>query len=90
MKPLLVMVALAVSACEGQEKDSSTVAPPTAPASALPEEARITKPPAVIPKPGNQADLYRMILAGFTPHADHLHPPGVNECPLSKSTDVVM
>ena len=31
-----------------------------------------------------------MILAGYTPHADHLHPPGVNECPLTKGSEIVM
>lgn len=46
--------------------------------------------PAVVPLPKDQADLDRMILAGYTPHADHLHSPGVNECPLSKGNDAVM
>lgn len=46
--------------------------------------------PAVVPLPKDQADLDRMILAGYTPHADHLHSPGVNECPLTKGNDAVM
>ena len=40
--------------------------------------------------PKDQAQLDRMILAGYTPHMDHLHPPGVNECPLTKGTEAVM
>jgi hypothetical protein len=46
--------------------------------------------PAVVPLPKDQADLDRMILAGYTPHADHLHAPGVNSCPLTKGNDAVM
>jgi hypothetical protein len=46
--------------------------------------------PAVVPLPKDEADLDRMILAGYTPHADHLHSPGVNECPLTKGNDAVM
>lgn len=49
-----------------------------------------SKIPAVVPLPKDQAELDRMILAGYTPHADHLHSPGVNECPLTKGTDAVM
>jgi hypothetical protein len=90
MKSLLLLVALAISACERQEKNSAAVPPPAAPGTALPAEAKISMPPAVIPKPSDQAELDRMILAGFTPHADHLHPPGAKECPLSKGTDAVM
>jgi hypothetical protein len=31
-----------------------------------------------------------MILAGFTPHGDHLHPSGVHECRLIKGSEAVM
>ena len=46
--------------------------------------------PAVVPLPKNQADLDRMILAGYTPHGSHLHPPGVKECPLAQGSEAVM
>ena len=90
MKALMLLVGLAITACERQAEDSAAVPPPAAPGTALPAEAKISKPPAVVPKPADQAELDRMILAGFTPHANHLHPPGVDECPLSKGADVVM
>lgn len=90
MKPLMLLVGLALSACERQEEDRAAGPPPAAPGTALRAEANMSKPPAVVPKPADQAELDRMILAGFTPHSDHLHPPGVNQCPLSKGTDVVM
>ena len=87
---LLLLVALAIWACERQEEDSAALPPPDALGAALPDERNMSKPPAVVPKPADQAELDRMILAGFTPHADHLHPPGVDNCPLSKGADVVM
>ena len=34
--------------------------------------------------PKDQAELDRMILAGYTPHGNHLHPPGVKKCPLAQ------
>ena len=30
------------------------------------------------------------ILAGYTPHGKHLHPPGVKECPFAQGTEAVM
>jgi len=46
--------------------------------------------PAVVPLPKDQAELDRMILAGYTPHGSHLHPPGVKECPLAQGSEAVM
>jgi hypothetical protein len=34
--------------------------------------------------PKDQKELDRLILAGYTPHGNHLHPPGVKNCPLAK------
>ena len=87
MRILWLLGAASLAACgsgtDGNEASSS-----------VPVEQRVeapaSKPAAVVPKPAEQAQLDRMILAGYTPHADHLHPPGVNECPLSQGTDAVM
>jgi hypothetical protein len=46
--------------------------------------------PALIPTPTDPAQLDRMILAGYTPHGKHLHPPGVKECPLTQGSEAVM
>ena len=90
MKLLLLMLALGISACDREEKSSTAAQPLPAPGTALTAEAKISRPPAVVPKPDDPAEVDRMILAGFTPHADHLHPPGVESCPLAKGSDVVM
>ena len=49
-----------------------------------------SKAPLVVPLPKDQAELDRMILAGYTPHGNHLHPPGVKKCPLAKGSEAVM
>lgn len=90
MRLLVPLIAFGISACERDPRGSSPNAAGAAPDVAVPGVAPASQAPAVIPKPKDQAQLDRMILAGYTPHADHLHPPGVNECPLTKGSDVVM
>ena len=88
MKRLLIVIVLAACACDRQEQES---APPlTVPNGVLASQGPTSKPPAVIPMPKDQAELDRMILAGYTPHGTHLHPPGVKECPLTQDTEAVM
>jgi hypothetical protein len=90
MKRLLVLIALAGCACERQPQDN-TAAPRTAAADAVSStQAPSSKPPSVVPMPKDQADVDRMILAGYTPHGTHLHPPGVKECPLAQGSETVM
>jgi hypothetical protein len=38
-----------------------------------------------IPVPKDKAQLDRMLAMGYTVHEDHMHPPGVKECPLDKA-----
>lgn len=79
---------LAVACDRGDDPNPS--APAAAPAEVnLGGPARVSKP-AVMPMPDSQAELDRLILAGYTPHAGHLHPPGVDQCPLAKGNEVVM
>lgn len=89
MKRILALVALGACACEREPQEPSAVAAP-APDLALPAESKVSKMPALVPRPTDQAQLDRMILAGYTPHGDHLHAPGVNECPMSKGSEMVM
>lgn len=88
MRRLVLLIALGASACDREPQGSAVVRPPDAVETVVP--VRSSKPQAVVPKPKDQAQLDRMILAGYTPHGDHLHAPGVKECPLTKGTEAVM
>lgn len=87
MRRMLAMIALAASACGSQPQASANETAPAVP-SVL--EAPSSKPASVVPIPADQAELDRMILAGYSPHGKHLHAPGVNECPLAKDKEAVM
>jgi len=88
MKRLVLTAIFALCACEREAPEQASA--PATPQAPLPAEAPASKPPPVIPRPADPAQVDRLILAGYTPHADHLHAPGVNECPLTKGTDAVM
>jgi hypothetical protein len=90
MRSHLPLILLLATGCEGEPQNSATSATPAATEAPLPEDNRKSKPPAVVPKPADQGEFDRMILAGYTPHADHLHPPGVKSCPLAQGGDAVM
>lgn len=87
MRGLLLLLTLGLGACQ---RESENRADSVAPATDVGQIAPTSKPALVIPKPADAAQLDRMILAGYTPHSDHLHPPGVNECPLTKGSETVM
>lgn len=90
MKVLLPLILVIAAGCDRQPQLGATANSATATEAMLPEDNRKSKPPAVVPTPTDQAELDRMILAGYTPHADHLHPPGVKTCPLAQGNDAVM
>lgn len=90
MKRLALLLALGIGACERGPSDDPPASAPGASNTALPGRAPARQSGGVVPKPTDQAQLDRMILAGFTPHGEHLHPPGVNQCPLSKGSEAVM
>jgi len=91
MKLLLPTIALLICACDQEAKEST--APPRP---AMSDEASTrkstpsSKAPLVQPLPKDQKELDRLILAGYTPHGDHLHAPGVKSCPLAKDKEAVM
>jgi len=82
MRYLMLLIALAVSACGAEPQGEAASRPPVA--------TEAVSPPEVIPIPKDQEELDRMILAGYTPHNDHLHPPGVESCPLAQGSDSIM
>jgi len=86
----LVLIALTVCACERQPQQGAQGPAPTAADQLIPTGDQASKPPAIVPMPKDQAQLDRMILAGYTPHGKHLHPPGVKECPLAQGSEAVM
>ena len=90
MKRLFIVIALSACACDRQSQQNASAPMPAAADGMLEKQAPASKPPAVIPRPDDQAQLDRMILAGYTPHGQHLHPPGVNECPLAQGSEAVM
>jgi hypothetical protein len=90
MRRLMLLLALGIAACEQKAPESAAVPAPAAPDAMLPGEAPARTSAEVLPRPKDQAQLDRMILAGYTPHADHLHAPGVNKCPLTKGNEAVM
>jgi len=90
MKRLLVVIVLAGAACEREPQDTATARPPAEQNATLATQAPTSKPPAIVPMPSDKAELDRMILAGYTPHGTHMHPPGVKECPLVHGTEAVM
>jgi hypothetical protein len=81
MRGLLVLIALFACGCDRQSQQKATAPAPSALDELRPAQAPASKPPA---------ELDRMILAGYTPHGSHLHPPGVKECPLAQGSEAVM
>ena len=90
MKYLFMLIVLTTCGCERQGEQRAAAPSPVAAKPEIATVAPSSKPPAVIPKPKDQAELDRMILAGYTPHGSHLHPPGVKECPLIQGNEAVM
>ena len=90
MKRLVLACVLGLAACGRETSEDAAAPPPTAADATLPGTASAQQSGGVVPKPQDQAQLDRMILAGYTPHGEHLHPPGVNQCPLSKGSEAVM
>jgi hypothetical protein len=90
MKRILLLAALLTSSCGGEPREKAKAPAPAAPDASLPAQAPVSRAASVVPLPKDQAQLDRMILAGYTPHGNHLHPPGVNECPLTKGNEAVM
>lgn len=83
----MLLVAFGMSACDTQPDNSPT----TEAATPAPMSNELqTRPAQLIARPKDEAELDRLILAGYTPHSDHLHAPGVKSCPLAQGNEAVM
>ena len=90
MRILIPAIALVVCAC-GRKADDSTVASPAIPeAASVNQSTPTSKAPMVLPLPSDPKEVDRLILAGYTPHSDHLHPPGMDKCPMANDAKAVM
>lgn len=90
MRPFVLLLLLAAGACDRGAEQRTAAPAPSATDVAISQNASVSKPPALVPMPKDRAEIDRMILAGYTPHADHLHAPGVKECPLAEGSEAVM
>ena len=90
MRRGILLLAIGLAACGREASEDAASPAPAAPETTLPGTASAQQSGGVVAKPKDEAQLDRMILAGYTPHGEHLHPPGVNQCPLTKGTEAVM
>lgn len=91
MNRFLLLALIGAAGC-AQESDRGEPPPTASPAQevAIPmQQPQVTKTEAVLPLPEDKAQLERMVTMGYTPHDDHLHPPGVKECPISMGGDPI-
>ena len=70
---------------QAAKSDSASVATAQSTASAQPAAME-----TMIPVPKDKAQLDRMLAMGYTVHEDHMHPPGVKECPMDKAAGSVV
>ena len=89
MKRLFIVIALTASGCDRLPRSDAS-APAAAPTATREARSSAPKAPAVVPMPADQAEIDRLILAGYTPHGKHLDPPGARGCPLAQGNKAVM
>jgi hypothetical protein len=86
---MAVLLVLGVSAC-GQAKDPAVKQQPM---QAVPQLMPTGKPAAsnaaIIAVPEDKQQLQRLLAMGYTVHEDHMHPPGMKECPFNMGGGVV-
>lgn len=96
MRRLAVLLLLGAGACSRQaDREAAQPPPATAVATApmAPQSTVAGKPAptkaAMMEVPKDKARLERLLAMGYTVHDDHLHPPGVKECPFNMGGSVV-
>ena len=84
MKRWMALVAIGLAGC-GQEAGGDESAAPTTLSSgprSTPAGAPAATKAALLAVPEDKDELQRLVDLGYTPHDDHMHPPGAKECPL--------
>jgi hypothetical protein len=91
---MAVLLVLGVSAC-GQAKDPAVkqqpmqAVPQSMPTGTMPTGKPAASNAAIIAVPEDKQQLQRLLAMGYTVHEDHMHPPGMKECPFNMGGGVV-
>jgi len=92
MRLLPTLLLAGVIAC-GKEAEGNFAQAPAKPAStgaqSMVAGKQAAAKAAMIPVPADKQQLDRLIAMGYTVHEDHMHPPGVKECPFNMGGSVV-
>lgn len=84
MRNLLLLIALTACACDRSPREISASTPASMPDEVSAKPAAQSKATLVVPMPKDQGEIDSLILAGYTPHGPHMHPPGMKKCPLAQ------
>jgi hypothetical protein len=90
MRGLALLIAIGICGCDREPEENAASPTQATPGEVIATPAARSEIPSVVPLPTDQAEADRMILAGYTPHGDHLHPPGMKKCPLVQGNEAVM
>lgn len=90
MRRLTLLIAIGICACDREPQENAVPPTPATPGEVIATPAARSEIPSVVPLPTDQAEADRMILAGYAPHGNHLHPPGVKKCPLVQGNEALM
>jgi hypothetical protein len=86
MKWFAIVLLFGLGACSKQADTQQTAARPLPATNAASQSKAVEKQgmamSALIPIPKDKVQLDRMLAIGYTVHENHMHPPGVKQCPF--------
>jgi len=88
MKGFAILILLVLGACGRQPPSADQRATKKGAITMRAAQSMPSAKPAAmhfIAVPKDKAQLDRLLAMGYTVHNDHMHPPGVKECPLDKA-----
>ncbi len=96
MRQLAILLALTLLGCgkdaapPTQPQQSQTRSSASVPAPQRSQPAgKMAATKAMLEVPEDKGELQRLIALGYTVHDNHLHPPGVKECPFNMGGSMV-